>query len=94
LYKIVWLSAHSHATSSFTASSFLLSGLTLTVTKIFSSLALELPPGVDIGVCSPFDAGVLGGLDTPIFLYSSLYNLKQRFQELNKELEVLSQDSC
>jgi hypothetical protein len=85
---IVWPSAHSHAMSSLTASSFLLNGRTLTVTKIFSSLALELPPGVgglelppgvvglelppgvgvDIGVRSTLDAGVLGGFDAPIWI--------------------------
>jgi hypothetical protein len=71
----------------------LLKGRTLTVTKIFSSLALELPPGVDIGVRSPFDAGVLGGLDAPIFIIS-LYNLKSKFLESNKELEAFSENSC
>jgi hypothetical protein len=76
---IVWPSAHSHAMSSLTASSFLLNGRTLTVTKIFSSLALELAPGVvglelpagvgvDIGVRSTLDAGVLGGFDAPIWI--------------------------
>ena len=56
---ILWSSTHSHATWSFAASSFLLKGLTRTVTKIFSSLALDVP-GVDIGVLSSFEAGVQG----------------------------------
>lgn len=56
---IVWSFAHSHATWSFAACSFLLKGLKRTVTKIFSSLALG-PPGVDIGILSSFEAGVQG----------------------------------
>jgi hypothetical protein len=38
------------------------------VTNIFSSLDLELPPGVRLGVRSIFDVGAPGGLDATMFL--------------------------
>jgi hypothetical protein len=38
------------------------------VTNIFSSLDLELPPGVRLGVRSIFDARAPGGLDATMFL--------------------------
>jgi hypothetical protein len=63
LYIIVWLSAHSHAVWSFAASSFLLNGRTLTVTNIFSSFDLELPPGVMVDLELP--PGVRVDLELP-----------------------------
>lgn len=59
LNTIVWSSMQSHATWSLADCSFLLKGLNRTVTTIFSSLTLD-PPGVDTGVLSVFEAGVLG----------------------------------
>lgn len=58
---------HSHATWSLANCSLLLRGLNLTVTTIFSSLALE-PPGVETGVLSIFSSLALGppGVETGV----------------------------
>lgn len=71
LYTIVWSSMHSHATWSLANCSFLLRGLTRTVTTIFSSRTLG-PLGVETGVLSIFEFGVLGVLLTVIFLLESI----------------------
>ena len=65
LYTILWSSMQSHATWSLANCSLLFRGLSLTVTTIFSSLALGRL-GVDTGVLSIFEAGVPGVL-TVIF---------------------------
>jgi hypothetical protein len=78
-----------------TASSFLLNGRTLTVTNIFSSLGLALPPGVRVGVRSILVLGVPGGLDATIsvVLVGVHFNLNCQPEGWGKQQEF-SHNSC